>query len=61
MSLPCKDQTSADTVKRQMQDLRHKSGTTLQLIQSNLDYPDSLGPHEIVRIIENMDINEEQN
>ena len=30
-------------------------------IQSNLDYPDSLGPHEIVRIIENMNINEEQN
>jgi len=38
-------------------------------LQSNLDYPDSLGPHEIVRIynrgsgyiIENMNINEEQN
>ena len=31
------------------------------MIQSNLDYPDSLGPHEIVRIIENMNANEEQN
>jgi len=30
-------------------------------LQSNLDYSDSLGPHEIVRIIENMNINEEQN
>ena len=30
-------------------------------VQSNLDYPDSLGPDEIVRIIENMNINEEQN
>ena len=31
-------------------------------IQSNLDYPDLLGPHEtLVRIIENMNINEEQN
>ena len=29
--------------------------------QSNLDYPEWLGPHEIVRIIENMNINEEQN
>ena len=30
--------------------------------QSNLDYQDSLGPHdEIVQIIENMNINEEQN
>ena len=38
----------------------------LRAIQSKLDYPDSLGPHEIVRIIEgpdneNMNINEEQN
>ena len=32
VSLPFKDQTSANTVKRQLQDLRHKSGTTLQLI-----------------------------
>ena len=31
------------------------------MIQSNLDYLDSLGPHELVRIIENMNINEEQN
>ena len=31
------------------------------VMQSNLDYPDSLGPDEIVRIIENMNINEEQN
>ena len=31
------------------------------MIQSNLDYPDSLGPQEIVLIIENMNINEEQN
>ena len=31
------------------------------ILQSNLDYPDSLGPDEIVRIIENMNINEEQN
>ena len=31
------------------------------LIQSNLDYPDSLGPDEIVPIIENMKVNEEQN
>ena len=30
------------------------------IIQSNLDYPDSLGLHEKVRIIENMNINEEQ-
>ena len=30
-------------------------------VQSSLDYPDSLGPHEIVQIIENMNINEEQN
>ena len=30
-------------------------------IQSNLDYADSLGLNEIVRIIENMNINEEQN
>ena len=29
-------------------------------IQSNLDYPDSLGPDEIVRIIEDMNINEKQ-
>ena len=29
-------------------------------IQSNRDYPDSLGLDEIVRIIENMNINEEQ-
>ena len=37
-------------------------GTWVKLmIQSNLDYPDSLGPHEIVRIIENMNVNEEQN
>ena len=39
----------------------------LRAIQSYLDYPDSLGPHEIVRIIEgpdiieSMNINEEQN
>ena len=33
----------------------------IKFIQSNLDYPDSLGPHEIVRIIKNMNINEEQN
>ena len=32
-----------------------------QVLQLNLDYPDSLGPHEIVRITENMNINEEQN
>ena len=32
-----------------------------KVLQSNLDYPDSLVPHEIVRIIENMNINEEQN
>ena len=31
------------------------------LIQSNLDYLDSLGPDEIVRIIENINVNEEQN
>ena len=36
------------------------------ILQSNLDYPDSLGPHEKVRIIEgpvieNMNINEAQN
>ena len=31
------------------------------MVQSNLDYPDSLGPHEIVRIIENMNVIEEQN
>jgi len=30
-------------------------------VQSNLDYPDSLGVDEIVRIIENMNVNEEQN
>ena len=30
-------------------------------VQLNLDYPDSLGPHEIVRITENMNITEEQN
>ena len=30
------------------------------MLQSNLDYPDSLGPHAVVRIIENMNINEEQ-
>ena len=30
-------------------------------IQSNLDYPDLLGLHEIVWIIENMNINEENN
>ena len=29
-------------------------------LQSNLDYPDSMGLHEIVRIIEDMNINEEQ-
>ena len=29
--------------------------------QSNLDYPDSLGPHEIVRIIKNNNINERLN
>ena len=37
-------------------------GTWVKLmVQSNLDYPDSLGTHEIVRIIENMNINEQQN
>ena len=30
------------------------------MLQSNLDYSDSLEPHEIVRIIENLNINEEQ-
>ena len=29
-------------------------------VESNLDYPDSLGLGEIVRTIENMNINEEQ-
>ena len=33
----------------------------LERVQSNLDYLDSLGPHKILRIIENMNINEEQN
>ena len=35
-----------------------KKNYIYKYIQSNLDYPDSLGPHEIVRIIENMNINE---
>ena len=30
-------------------------------LHSNVDYPDSLGSHEIARIIENMNINDEQN
>ena len=30
------------------------------MVQLNLDYPDLLGLDEIVRIIENMNINEEQ-
>ena len=39
----------------------HVSTLCNRSVQSNLDYPDSLGPDEIVRIIENMNINEEQN
>jgi len=38
-----------------------KNGFGKCLLQSDLDYPDSLGPDEIVRIIENMNINEGQN
>ena len=30
------------------------------LLQLNLNYPDSLGPDEIVQIIKNMNINKEQ-
>ena len=30
------------------------------MLQSNLDYPDSLGPRQLVREIKNMNINEEK-
>ena len=47
VSLPFKDQTSANAVKRQMRDLSHKIGTTLQPIFISCRLKQDFKPREI--------------
>ena len=46
-SLPFKDQTSANAFKRQMRDLSHKIGTTLQPVFISRKLEQDLKPREI--------------
>jgi len=47
VSLPFKDQTSANAVRRQMRDLNHKIGTTLQPVFISKKLEQDLKPKEI--------------
>ena len=47
VSLPFKDQTSANAVRRQMRDLSHKIGTTLQSVFISKKLEQDLKPKEI--------------
>ena len=47
VSLPFKDQTSANAVRRQMSDLSHKIGTTLQPVFVGRKLEQDLKPKEI--------------
>ena len=53
VSLPFKDQTSANAVKRQMRDLSHKIGNTLQLVFVSRRLELHLKPREIKSLIIN--------
>ena len=47
VSLPFKDQTSANAVKRQMRDLSHKIGLTVQPIFVSKKLEQDLKPKEV--------------